>query len=417
MKKLLIVVGAGASMEFGMPTVSQIDSLFEQWGLELAPLANEPGKSLYSWVKERVKAYACQKTGEDYFGLVNFEQLLYGLQAIASLDMDKNAGYYRHSLNPFIDLTALPEIVDLYWKKTKIATGHDFGNFAVSLLDQLVKHFREICSDLATQQQDNVKVLRSFLLQLQKQFDIGIINLNYDNVMLTAMPELKTGFNSTTNAFDRSLLYDGNWNFCYHMHGSVYFDMRGGKDTEMHKIFWNSDLRSLFAQNGGGRNRQFTREGHAHATTSIIAGLDKPNQLLLAEPFGAYFMQLDQLIYEADAILFLGYGFNDSHINQKFPFIRYDEKKYRKVVVVDYAPDRQSGLGVRSDSWAGNVFRTLPFDKRDFTTSFSEPKIAAEFKQAHALDRSVISERPLAVWYEGMMAACRYPDKILKELC
>jgi hypothetical protein len=142
MKKLLIVAGAGASIEFGMPSVSQIDNLFEQWGLELAPLAGDPSRSLYSWTKERVKAYACQKTGEDYFGQVNFEQLLYSLQAIASLDTDKNTGYYRHVLNPFIELTALPEIVDVYWKKTKIATGHDFGRVAVSLLDRLVNHFR-----------------------------------------------------------------------------------------------------------------------------------------------------------------------------------------------------------------------------------------------------------------------------------
>ena len=39
-KKLLIIVGAGASIDFGMPTVKKIDNLFETWGKEILPLKN-----------------------------------------------------------------------------------------------------------------------------------------------------------------------------------------------------------------------------------------------------------------------------------------------------------------------------------------------------------------------------------------
>jgi NAD-dependent SIR2 family protein deacetylase len=45
MKKLLIITGAGASLDFGMPSVAEIDKLFEKWACEIAPLASNPNKS------------------------------------------------------------------------------------------------------------------------------------------------------------------------------------------------------------------------------------------------------------------------------------------------------------------------------------------------------------------------------------
>jgi len=34
MKKLLIIVGAGGSIQFGMPSVADVDTLFERWAKE-----------------------------------------------------------------------------------------------------------------------------------------------------------------------------------------------------------------------------------------------------------------------------------------------------------------------------------------------------------------------------------------------
>jgi hypothetical protein len=48
-KKLLIITGAGASIEFGMPSVTDIDALLEAWGIEILPLKDDNTKSLYSW--------------------------------------------------------------------------------------------------------------------------------------------------------------------------------------------------------------------------------------------------------------------------------------------------------------------------------------------------------------------------------
>jgi hypothetical protein len=55
----------------------------------------------------------------------------------------------------------------------------------------------------------------------------------------------------------------------------------------------------------------------------IIVGQGKSQQIQ-AFPFRTYYSELDRLVHQSDAVLFLGYGFNDSHINLAF-------KKYFEV--------------------------------------------------------------------------------------
>ena len=231
------------------------------------------------------------------------------------------------------------------------------------------------------------------------------------------MPELRTGFDPGSGEFKREQLYDNNWNFCYHLHGSVHFDMRHTGNTPMHQVFWNSDLNSAFSSNSSGRNNNFTLEGIPHLNSGIIAGLDKANQTL-SEPFGQFFANTDKLIYKSDAILFLGYGFNDLHLNRKFPFIRYDKSKTRKVVIVDFAKDEVDGLNFRWDGWTYGVFSTLPYNGREMGSGkrIGEPHLVAHYKNRKRMEKSSNKDLPLAVWYNGMLEACRNPDIVLEEL-
>jgi hypothetical protein len=415
MKKLLIVVGAGASVEFGMPSVWDVDKLFEDWAQERVPLTGPEQGNLYSWVKKRVTDYVSQNSKNRVDGIINFESLLYTIQSLGALAGDVEKQQFANRLNAFGHMTAFPEIK--MWNKEKIAEGEDFWFLHSRLVDSLLVHFRQKCSTLVADKPSEVAALREFLLELKQEYDLGIVNLNYDNVILSAMPELRTGFDPDSGEFKRELLYDDNWNFCYHLHGSVHFDMRSTGNTPMHKIFWNNDLSSVFSSNSSGRNNNYTLEGIPHLTSGIIAGLDKANQTL-SEPFGQFFAHTDRLIYEADAILFLGYGFNDLHLNRKFPFIRYDKTKHRKVVIVDYAQDDKGGLNFRWDSWTHGVFSTLPYNGREMGSGkkVGEPKLVAHYKKKKNLEKSSNEDLPLAIWYNGMLEACRNSSVILNEL-
>lgn len=412
MKKLLIVAGAGASIEFGMPSVSAIDDLFDNWALEILPLKDDRSKSLYTWVKEQLSDYASQNPRNRMGAIMNFESVLYTIQTLSGLHRDIDWHKFNNRAMPFVDLKDTPEVIR--FEQEKVANGDDFGLLYSYLIDKLLVHFREKCATLSADKAAELDLLRDFFNELKTKFEIGFVNLNYDNVIISALPDLETGYDINSGEFSRNRLIHPNWNFCYHMHGSVHFDMRGS-ETEMHKIFWNNDLTSTFSGNSSGRSGVNTTEGTQHVQSAIITGLDKANQIL-REPFGSYFMRVDQLVNEADAVLFLGYGFADMHLNQVFPFMRHDGKE-RKVVVIDWAADDQDGLSFRHDDWTYGLFQTVPYNGHEMNDGVSrESNSASYYKQNNILEKSSNPEYPLAVWYNGLLEACRNPQAIIDEL-
>lgn len=414
MKKLLVITGAGASLEFGMPSVKIIDELFEKWALEILPLKNSSCESLYTWVKQKLDSYFSKNLNNRKEYLLNFENILFTIQSIYSISKDKEYSHFNNRLNSFIQIDEFPEVVK--FKKEKKADSFDFHFLHSYLVDKLLESFRDKCNSLTKTKSAEISLLKSFFDTLKTKFELGFINLNYDNVILSTLQNLRTGFDNN-GKFKRALVHKPSWDFCYHLHGSIYFDMKGGDDnTEMHKICWNSDLTSVFSQNSSGRSGNTTSEGVDHLSSNIITGLDKSNQLL-REPFCSYFMQLDRLTYEADAILFLGYGFNDLHLNNIFPFIRYDKDKIRKVVIVDWASDNEDGLNFRHDGWSHGLFMTLPFNGYEMGTGKNSlPQPAIHFKRKKTLEKSKNPDLPVAIWYNGLLEGCKNAKKILKEL-
>ncbi|HLA52760.1 MAG TPA: SIR2 family protein [Flavitalea sp.] len=413
MKKLLVITGAGASIDFGMPSVHFIDSLFEGWAQECALLKHDPSKSLYTWVKDNMWEYCIQNKRNRMNMLMGFENLLFVIQHLAAMGYDREWQHFNNRILPFVKMNELPAVIS--FKRERIASGGEFSFLQSWLVDQLLNYFRRSCGELEKTKSAEIEKLQSFFIELKRSFDIGFVNLNYDNVVLTALPDLQTGFDLSDGSFKRDLLYDKKWNFCYHLHGSVHFDMLGGKGMEMHKIFWNKDLNSKFTQNSSGRSAQATAQGINHLTSSIITGLDKANQIL-REPFASYFMQMDRLIYESDAILFIGYGFADEHLNSLFPFIRYDGRK-RKVVVIDYATDDEDGLHFRQDDWTYGLFSAIPSNAYEMGDGkHAWANATSYFKSRNLLEKSINQEYPLAIWYNGLLKACEHPDTVLAEL-
>jgi hypothetical protein len=413
-KKLLVITGAGASLEFGMPSVKEIDRLMEQWALEIAPLKDDPTKSLYSWVKQTLSNYVKQNPRNDLDAIINFENLLYTVQCLGSIAGSDHWQRFNSRLKAFIQLCEFPEIIR--FRIEKRADHSDFDTLVSLLVDRLLEHFRVKCRTLETDKKSELDQLKNFFNYLKSDFDLGFINLNYDNVILTALPDLNTGYNRVTGEFDRGRLYKDEWNFCYHVHGSVYFDMKGGDHVDMHGIRWNDNLGSPFRSNSSGRSKNYTSEGLWHINSNIITGLDKANQIL-KEPFSSYFMQTDRLAYVADAVLFIGYGFSDLHLNSIFPFIRYDKNKKRKVVIVDWASNDEDGLCHRHDGWSHGVFMTLPFNGHEMGDGKSSmPNVPAYYKKRNKLEKSSNPDYPLAVWYNGFLEACKNAKKIRANL-
>jgi hypothetical protein len=392
-QKLLIVLGAGASVEFGMPSVSEVDKLFDKWCSDRY-IAVDTNQSYYKYLME-----VSQKEH-------NFESGIYLLWQLAKL-------YNESDLKEFLEPKKLSKVASFGQEATEI-THNDLVRMSCFLIDELLKEFRTRCKILENTHKEQLQKQKDFFEKLSQKYELGFVSLNYDNVILSCMSHLFTGFNQSGNFDARSVLTRKEWNFIYHLHGSVYFDMAGSKHN-MHEIVWQNDLTTQFSQNSSGRNSVDNVEKTPLPNTSIITGYEKSQQIL-RQPFRTYYSVLDKLVMDADAFMVLGYGFGDEHLNSALKQMQYNRK--RNVVVVGYSDDGEDPMQFRNDAWSYNLLKTFPANAHQIATrkyQHAAPDIA-ELKKNYQLEVSTNQNYPLSIWHGGYLKACENVDLILEEL-
>lgn len=409
-KKLMVVIGAGASIELGMPSVGDIDRLFTEWAKDGYQLANDKDKTLYCYIRDEVNRHYSLNPKLGLRKETNYEEVLYVLlQLSAALD-DNN---FTLPMNAFFGLKKLPKIHSLTGER--FVGGNDLRQLCSRLVDKLIEEFRVRCKTAKEEHETDFEVFASFINQLNEDYDVAFITLNYDNLITQACPNLFTGFNDS-GSFNPATVYDrAVWGLIYHMHGSVHFDMQGA-DLDMHAIKWNNNLHSLFSGNSSGRNSQDTSEGISVPTSVIVAGYGKTNQIQ-RPPFRTYYSKLDEIAEKADAFLFMGYGFNDLHLNNSLHRIRSGTTA-KPVVIIDWAPEDQDPLQFRHDEWAYNLCKTVPVNASEMATKkykHSAPDIA-DLKKNGDFEVSSNPKYPLSVWYGGFIGACNNYNLIKSEL-
>lgn len=407
-KKLLITVGAGASIDFGLPSVGQIDALLNECAAQLYPLKSDPSSNLYVHCRDAIQAYYGKASRPALRKQANFEEVLYQLNLLIPYLSDSVC---MHGSNALIAPRSLPDVLE--FGRARSVDGNVLGNLTNKLMDALVDHFIDACAKATSAKSAQITKLGQFLAALGEEFDIGIITLNYDNVFTQACPGLYTGFDPATGIFNPlSVFHREAWGFIYHLHGSIHFAMTGFSQ-HMHGITWAATPAKGHEVHACGRSTQNSMEGITYPTSIIVAGYGKTQQIL-RQPFRTYFAQVNRLVHEADSLLFLGYGFGDLHLNAAFSEVR---NRRRPVVVVDWASGDQNPLRFRSDAWSYQLFNTLPVN----ASNMSEPghRAAAfidELKAANEVEVSNDPDYPLAVWYNGLLAACQHSAKIMAHL-
>jgi len=410
-KKLMVVVGAGASIDLGMPSVSEVDSLFTEWSKEGFKLAHDDSESLYSYIRDKVKRHYGLNPKKRLRKETNFEEVLYVMLQLSAALSDDN---YNLPTNAFFNLKKLPEIQSL--QGNKLADGNDFRRLCSLLIDRLTTEFRERCKLSKANNPLNFGEFEKFINQLNNDFDVAFVTLNYDNLITQVCPNLFTGFNKDTGSFEASTVYERDtWGLIYHLHGSVHFDMQG-TPLDMHAIKWNPDLNSTFRGNSSGRNSQDNSEGISMPTSVIIAGYGKTNQIQRV-PFRTYYSRVDEIADKADALMFMGYGFNDYHLNNSLHTIRNGEVK-KPVVILDWASTNQDPMQLRHDEWSYNLCRTIPVNAHDMATR-QYRDTAPDITDLKANEEFEVSNNPgypLSIWYGGFTQACKRYQKIKSEL-
>ncbi len=397
-KKLLITVGAGASLSFGLPSVDQVDSLLDAQALKWFPLASDPTRSLYGFIRDELNSYYANNSQKETRRWVNFEDVLYQVNQLAAFITDNT---FQNGANALLHAVKLPDVL-WYGKKVKTVDADMLNDLAASMQDAIVEHFIDVCADAPNTQKDNIAHLKSILDALSDEFDIGIVTLNYDNIFSLARPDLYTGFNETTGEFEpQKVLNRSEWNFIYHAHGSIHFSM-DMTPADMHRIEWRKTLENGHGSQSAGRNGQTFLEGTNFPTSIIIAGYGKTLQML-RQPFRTFFAQVNRLVLDADALLFIGYGFGDLHLNAAFSEAG---NRPRPSAVLTWGTGKDLPYAMRTDAWSYNMSLTVPTRVR--TTDVTEegsPRFIDDLNATGDFEVIKDADFPLSIWYGGLMSS------------
>ncbi len=426
-KRLLIILGAGSSTPLGMPSVACLNQLMKQWAKEWAK-SNGPQDHFGKLWQSADAYYLNGNSG--IRPVLNFEKVLGDMVALAhwmepapwgdtlrqtTCDgatpagmtfryqqsergvTEELAGDLEESLTGELDVIGEPEgeaVPPLGTFKGAYGASIELMDELSCLLETLARYVRDECRrvDLASAPGRKYCAL---LTGLRERFDIGVYNLNYDTAALGALPGAYTGFDKTGTFEPRVVWGRDDWDFIYHLHGSIHhsLDHSGGDE-----IVWRSNLDGDFIDGPKGRWSDKRSDRIKLPRTSLVAGGFKLDQLLV-EPFQSFQASLVRHVYTADAILIGGYGFGDAHIN----FALHNRLSHCQdrppVMVLDYAQGRVVPMRCRGDSWAMEFGQALCTGTGGHF--FVDGPVGIELDPQ---DR-------VAVWQGGFIEAeCRFPN-------
>lgn len=407
--RLLVILGAGSSISCGMPSVGSIDGLMKNWGREwVGDSPGTAGGDAFNVLWTIAKEYY----GSNHYRIrPNYERILGEMTAMASWLSPSPFGTSLTSAvkdgTPVNALECLLDTSNQYAANVGVLEQHTF------LLRRLTAHMRE-CSKAFDTRSTEFMEYREFCQKLRCRFDVGIYNLNYDVVACAAWPTAFNGFDCRGFFNSLSVSQRQEWGFIYRLHGSVHHCI----DHQLAKpwIVWKESLDEPFTDCGV-RQNDMAQDFKSIPLTTLISGGFKLDQLL-ADPYQTFYSTLVRHVHEADAILVVGYGFGDLHVNRALQnrFERPDhDTPYPQVVILEKSSPRklQTASLQSHDFWAYQLTHTLKV-RFTITKEHLEQQLTVEpvirsggFEEA--------SDR-VAIWHGGFEKAVPAVDRIIRRL-
>jgi hypothetical protein len=176
-RKLLVVVGAGASIDFGMPSVNDVADILSAATQERFPLIADGNTNLYKYFETTVAADWHAKVPRHLQKTPTFEEILYAVFALAAAFP---AGRFTSALGAFVTANPLPDVNWMGFRRTKVGRDllREFGHF---LVDTLLKTFQDRCRAVDSQKMGELAKLRALFAAIGEEFEISVVTLNYDD--------------------------------------------------------------------------------------------------------------------------------------------------------------------------------------------------------------------------------------------
>jgi hypothetical protein len=383
-----------------------------QWSDPPAVPAGSIGRGVFNDLWDVVAAYRDENPQRQLNLPLNYERVLGEMVALASWMTPSPFGNaLRRAVQdgrPFAEFTWPKDQQKPFFYRLWIVDQLGF------LIRQLAAHLRHCC--LAVDETTAAYADYGAILgRLAEEFDLGIYNLNHDNLAVRALPQAFTGFRD--GRFDAlAVATRSMWNFVYHLHGSVHFSLSG--NTLRPSMVWRDDLTGPF-EDSHPLNPNMAGEFRPVIPTTLVAGGFKLDQIL-ADPAQSYYAALVRHAQEADAFLFAGYGFGDVHVNRallnRYAAAPNGPRGRPQTVVITKTSSPAALIGDREghEFFAWELTHTL-------STRFSslQARSAPVLTVDELIDCGVYETDPFGrarVWHGGFIEALMRLDQIVRSL-
>lgn len=391
--RALVVVGAGASVEFGISATAGFGELIDQKIQSNAYCQRSGGTVAYVDIKDKLISYY-QNDDEAHFERIY--HVMHELSVLSPPTPDAVAKF-RPVMYPF-----LGRAVSYQPEALRVA--------CQTMLDFIYKEVSSVCKTPKC----SLDSLAAFFENLEQQYIPRVYTTNYDDFLGQATDNRYfTGFSRLHGGhldFDPAS-YWSNWNKpgLFHVHGSIHMGFPHEEGDEIGDIVWYTDRDEALKHasfSGSGVNRM---DGTGLARSAIITGLDKLGRLQQS-PYASYYSGLSRDAMEADVIFILGSGLADLHLNTWLEAVRRAKSRL-PLVFVSY--------------WGGSTeefYSTIHFEQdneRDIAL-FHDLRIDllnVPESQLKALDGWTIdANRSAAVWADGFQSFLANPSALQQAM-
>jgi len=322
-KRALLLVGAGASIDFGVPSTQKLTNIIANKIANDSWMQRSGADSAFKEIQATLGAY--YQGGVE---AVNFEQIYHcAHELLFTFSPGESAvNAYRPALFPFL---------------TRRITADE--NSLIDLKQGIISEAYNVISTACGKPQNSIKSLSNFIENMRSNFLTRIYTTNYDDFILQAAPDLFTGFEAAPSTGPARFQGKDFWNAAakdclYHLHGSIHCGFSHSvKTPRWAELFWYRErdeaLRNAFYLGTADRRM----DGSTVDPTAIITGLDKLSRLQ-RQPFSYYYSSFNEDVLRADIILIIGYGLGDLHLNSWIREARLYSPR-TPIILIDFWPD------------------------------------------------------------------------------
>lgn len=299
-KRAVVLFGAGASVEYGVPSTAKLTEAIQRKITADDWMKLSGGDKAFSTIKAGLSDYL-QKPG-----IVNFEHIYHCVHELI------------YSFAP--SLGAFDEFRPLLLPFVTNNTGLDeraLRSLAQKLVEVIFAEISASCSSSPI----TLDPLAHFIETLRAQYITRIYTTNYDDFPLQAVSNLYTGFDANSRPGPKPFEIDDFWrkenvDSIFHLHGSVHmgFPFPSHHNGEIGDLCWFDDRAEAlkYASYSGSDNRRM--DGSGVLRSAVITGLDKLSRLQ-QRPLSHFYSAMARDMMSADIIFVIGSGLGDLHLN------------------------------------------------------------------------------------------------------